>query len=38
MEEIDAFMASQGFKKKGLCLQCVADVGEGNRYNALYER
>jgi FkbM family methyltransferase len=38
MNDIDIFMESAGFKKKGLCLQCVAEVGQGRCYNALYYR
>lgn len=38
MDDIDLFMSSKGFQKKSLCLQCVAEVGKGRCYNALYVR
>jgi FkbM family methyltransferase len=38
VEEIDAFMISCGFKKKGMCFQCGSEIGNGKVYNALYQR
>lgn len=38
IEEINNFMESFGFIQRKLCLQCVAEIGNGRCYNALYVR